>query len=372
MRSLIRIGLAALALAAAAGGAQAAPTPPPQAKGVLKTQAGEAVGNVLLTQLPDGSVAISAEVKNLPPGAHGLSLRERGACGAGFDGAGSAILGDMTITVKPDRTGALTASTDKVSVAPGARSVLDGDGTAVVLTGLGDEGVKIACTPLEAVPVPRPAGSAGTTRASAEFKTAAGETVGSATLTQNPDGSVRVQAQVRGLPPGEHAIHFHQFGMCAPTFGAAGEHHNPFNTPHGSVPSGPHSGDIPNMSVAADGTGSLDYTTRLVTLTPGDSTVLDSDGTALIIHERLDDYVSQPSGNAGGRIACAVIQAASQAQPGRLPGQTTGEAPAPEKVPSQLPNTGAADARPDLTLLLALLLAALGAHLLARSRRARP
>lgn len=369
MRSLIRIALALLALGSAVGAVQAAPTPPPQAKGVLKTQAGEAVGDVLLTQLPDGTVALSAAVKNLPPGEHGLSLRERGACSTNFNGTGSAILGDLSITVKPDRTGTLTASTNKVSVTPGARSVLDGDGTAVVITGLGDENVKIACAPLEAVPVPRPVGSAGTTRATAEFKTAVGETVGTATLTQNPDGSVRVQAQVRGLPPGEHAIHFHQFGQCAPTFGAAGEHHNPFNTPHGNVPSGPHSGDIPNLTVGANGTGSFDYTTRLITLTPSDSTVLDSDGTALIIHERLDDYASQPSGNAGGRIACAVIQVAAQSAPGTVPGRTTGEVPVPSNAPSQLPNTGAADGRPELALLLALLLVALGAHLLVRSHQ---
>lgn len=368
MRITIRTALALLALVATAGGALAAPTPPPQAKGVLKTQAGETVGNVLLTQQPDGSVTVSVEVKNLPPGEHGVTLRERGACGANFDGAGASILSGMALTVKPNRTGALTASTTKVSVAPGASSVLDGDGTAVVLTGLGDESVKIACAPLEAVPVPRPVSSAGTTRATAEFKTSVGETVGTATLTQNSDGSVRVQVQVRGLPSGEHAIHFHQFGQCAPTFGAAGEHHNPLNTRHGNVPSGPHSGDLPNLTIGADGTGSFDYTTRLVTLTPGDTTVLDSDGTALIIHERADDYASQPSGNAGGRIACGVIRTVSLAQPAPAPGQTTGAPPPVEGAPSQLPNTGSADSQIWPALLLGLLLAALGARLLARSR----
>ncbi|GAB4210095.1 MAG: hypothetical protein OHK0022_42470 [Roseiflexaceae bacterium] len=375
---VIGIGLLTLALAASATGAYAAPTPPPQAKGVIRTAGGDAIGNVLLTQLPDGSVAISAEVKNLPPGQHGVTLRERGACAPNFDAAGATVL-SQPITVRPDGGGTLTANTTAVRVAAGEGTVLDSDGTAVVITALEDEQNKVACAVLEPVPVPSPVGN--TSRASAEFKTSVGETVGNATLTQAADGSVRVQVQVRGLPPGEHAIHFHQFGQCAPTFGAAGEHHNPFNTLHGNVPGGPHSGDLPNMVVGADGTGSFDYTSRLVTLTPSDQTLLDSDGSTLIIHERADDYASQPSGNAGGRIACAVIQpAAAQAPPpaaGQPPAQgqppAAGQPPAQGQpgVPSQLPNTAGPNSPIAPLLLAGLLLLAAGLVLMRRGLRAR-
>ncbi len=353
MRRGIGIGLLGLAILAGASGVYAAPTPPPQAKGVLRTAAGEAVGNVLLTQAADGSVAISAEVKGLPPGQHGVTLRERASCAPNFDAAGAAFLNEP-ITVRPDGGGSLAVQTSALRVAPGDGSVLDSDGTAVVITALEDEQNKVACATLEAVPVPTPAGD--TTRVTAEFKTAVGETVGSATLTQTTDGSVRVLVQVRGLPPGEHAIHFHQFGQCAPTFGAAGEHHNPFSTPHGNVPSGPHAGDLPNLVVGSDGTGGFDSTTRLVTLTPSDQTVLDSDGTALIIHERADDYASQPSGNAGGRIACAVLQAAAEAPPAQSPTPAAGQ----PGVPSQLPNTAGPDSAAAPLLLAALLLLVAG------------
>ncbi len=169
---------------------------------------------------------------------------------------------------------------------------------------------------------------------------------------------MRLQAQVRNLPPGQHGIHFHQFGACTPTFGAAGEHYNPIGTMHGlENPAGPHAGDLPNLTVNADGTGSLDTTTKLVTLTSGPMTVFDSDGTALVIHALVDDQKTDPSGKSDGRIACAVLQ------PNTQPGQQ-----AAANAPAQLPNTGAADT-PWLALVLAaLLLLGTGTLVLRRTR----
>src|SRR5205085_10147319 len=84
-------------------------------------------------------------------------------------------------------------------------------------------------------------------------------------------------------------------------------------------PNGPHAGDLPNLTVNADGAGSLDTTTQMVTLAPGPMTIFDADGTALIIHAFVDDQKTDPSGNSDGRIACAVIQPAAQPAPQPAP-----------------------------------------------------
>jgi Cu-Zn family superoxide dismutase len=199
-------------------------------------------------------------------------------------------------------------------------------------------------------------------RGTAEFKTSVGETVGDATLTQNADGAVRLQVQVRGLPPGVHGIHIHAVGACAPTFAAAGPHYNPMNKKHGlESPDGPHAGDLLNLTIGADGTGSMDATTTMVSLTPGEKTVFDADGSAIVIHAFQDDQKTDPAGNSGERIACAVIQpiAAGQVQP----------TPATGGAPQQLPNTGGTD-WPWLALSLAALCLAAG-MLVVRSLRTR-
>ena len=321
----------ALALLWSTSSIRAAPTPPPQAKGVLRTADGAEIGNVLFTQLLDGSVYAAAAVKNLPAGEHGFTIRERGACTPNFDAAGGARTTDLPrLTVMPSGMGTLGAKTTTVSISTGANALLDADGTAVIITAQGDENTTVACAVLEAVAVPGPLPAAAqATGASAEFKTSTGETVGSATMTQNADGSVRVQVQVRGLPAGVHAMHIHQFGMCAPTFGAAGEHHNPRNTHHGAQGEDPkpHAGDLPSLTVNAEGTASIDTTTTLFTLSPGDLTALDTDGSALIIHAQPDDERTDPTGNAGGRIACAVVQPVLAAAPAATPAPTTPPAP---------------------------------------------
>jgi Cu-Zn family superoxide dismutase len=189
-------------------------------------------------------------------------------------------------------------------------------------------------------------------QAKGEFKTSVGETVGNATMIQNADGSVRVQVQVRGLPPGVHGIHFHAVGACAPDFEASGGHYNPASREHGlENPNGPHAGDLPNLTINADGTGTLDTNTTLVTLAPGDKTLFDADGTALVIHAFTDDQRTPPSGNSGARIACAVVQ------PATAGGQ---QATQPGGEPAQLPTTGAADNPWPALVLTALLLLTTG------------
>jgi superoxide dismutase, Cu-Zn family len=293
------------------GSALAQGAPPPQAKGEFKHAAGEAIGNLTMTQLPDGTVMVSAEVKGMPPGDHGFHIHAVGSCAPNFDAAGPHYnpqskqhglenpdgphAGDLpSITVRPDGGGTLSAKTTLVTITPGPTTIFDGDGSAVIIHAQpddqktdpsGNSGARIVCAVLQPVAPPQPAaGQQAQSNATAEFKTSVGETVGNATLTQSADGSVRLQVQVRGLPAGQHGIHFHQFGACAPTFGAAGEHYNPTGKMHGlENPDGPHAGDLPNLTVNADGTGSLDTTTQMVTLAPGPMTLFDTDGTALII-----------------------------------------------------------------------------------------
>lgn len=143
--------------------------------------------------------------------------------------------------------------------------------------------------------------------ARATFTTAQGQPAGSATLTATDDG-VFITAQLRGLPQGEHALHIHEVGRCEPPFESAGAHLNPTDREHGFLnPRGQHLGDLPNVTVRSDGTAAADHHAVGVTLTGGDRALLDADGSALVVHAGVDDYRSDPSGNAGPRIACAVV-----------------------------------------------------------------
>ena len=102
-------------------------------------------------------------------------------------------------------------------------------------------------------------------------------------------------------------------GKCEPPeFTTAGSHFNPEGKKHGlSNPEGPHAGDLPNLDVAADGTGQVHYLATKVTLNPGPASLFDADGTAVVVHANADDHFTDPTGNSGGRIACGVIQKAS-------------------------------------------------------------
>lgn len=147
--------------------------------------------------------------------------------------------------------------------------------------------------------------SAVPTRAVATLKTADGKDAGTVTLLPAGAG-MRLAVQVKGLPAGEHGIHMHAVGKCeGPKFESAGGHWNPMNKQHGlDNPAGPHAGDLPNLTVAADGTGILS-----TTLTGTVADLLDTDGAALVIHAKRDDEKTDPSGDSGDRIACAMIEA---------------------------------------------------------------
>lgn len=137
-----------------------------------------------------------------------------------------------------------------------------------------------------------------------------GELRGTATLTQLA-AATQVRARVEGLAPGTYAIHLHAVGKCeGPKFASAGGHFNPTMTKHGKDnPLGPHLGDLPNIVVAAGGTGTLDFTVAGLMLVGGTAPLLDADGAAVMVHAGPDDYKTDPSGNSGDRIACGTLAA---------------------------------------------------------------
>jgi superoxide dismutase, Cu-Zn family len=134
-----------------------------------------------------------------------------------------------------------------------------------------------------------------------------GKPVGTVMLVDTPHGLL-VRGALTGLPPGTHAIHFHETGKCEPPFKSAGGHFNPTQKAHGMLdPAGLHAGDLPNLVIPKSGKLEFELFAEALTLADGPNSVLHADGTALIIHAKLDDYRSQPSGDAGDRIACGVI-----------------------------------------------------------------
>jgi superoxide dismutase, Cu-Zn family len=144
--------------------------------------------------------------------------------------------------------------------------------------------------------------------ATADLRDAAGMGVGTATFTQ-VGNTVRIVLAVRGLPPGVKGVHLHAVGKCEPPpFTSAGAHFNPGAKQHGSLnPQGAHAGDLPNITIAADGTGRLETATDGITLGTGATSLFDTDGSAIVVHAAPDDFKTDPTGNSGARIACGIV-----------------------------------------------------------------
>ncbi|GGC95956.1 hypothetical protein GCM10007216_28420 [Thalassobacillus devorans] len=151
--------------------------------------------------------------------------------------------------------------------------------------------------------------SAETQEVTVDLKNPDDENIGSAKLKQQEDG-VLISLDASELPPDEHGFHIHETGTCEPPeFESAGGHFNPEGVSHGTnSEDGPHAGDLPNINVGDDESVQEEILAENVTMKKGeDNSLLKEEGTALVIHAEPDDNESQPSGDAGIRIACGEI-----------------------------------------------------------------
>jgi Cu-Zn family superoxide dismutase len=156
----------------------------------------------------------------------------------------------------------------------------------------------------------QPAGSM--MAATASLVDASGRNIGGAHLRETPHG-VLIKLELKNATPGPHGFHIHETGKCErPSFASAGGHFNPTGRKHGLLnPDGPHAGDLPNIEVPSTTNLSIEHFASGVTLKPGPRSLLDTDGSAVMIHSAQDDYMSDPAGNAGERLACGEIKVAA-------------------------------------------------------------
>jgi Cu-Zn family superoxide dismutase len=147
-------------------------------------------------------------------------------------------------------------------------------------------------------------------RATASLQPTKGnKTFGEATFEQVGANKVRVVVYVQGLKPErEHGFHIHEAGDCSSGDGMSAKgHFNPYGKPHGNHQSAErHAGDLPSLKAGKDGRAKLDVELDLISVAAGPGSIV---GRGLIVHADPDDYRTQPTGNAGARLACGVIRA---------------------------------------------------------------
>jgi len=161
---------------------------------------------------------------------------------------------------------------------------------------------------------PAAAGKSGAgTKVEVALKTSAGADAGTATFSESKNGmNLTITVKLKGLPIGQHGVHIHVNPVCdAPDFKGAGGHFNPEGKQHGmDNPMGHHAGDLPtNITVGEDHNGEVTYKVKYLTL--GSDPATSVLGHSIMIHEKADDMKTDPTGNAGNRIACGVIPAAA-------------------------------------------------------------
>jgi Cu-Zn family superoxide dismutase len=166
----------------------------------------------------------------------------------------------------------------------------------------------LALAALVALPGPAAANPKTTNTAEVHLQNADSESVGKVMLRDTPHG-VLMELDLTNLPPGEHAFHIHEKGQCKPPFETAGGHLNPTSRQHGfEATTGAHAGDLPNLTVSADGTVKVEVLARDVRLTDASGKgLLDADGSSLVVHAKADDHKTDPAGNSGDRIACGIV-----------------------------------------------------------------
>jgi superoxide dismutase, Cu-Zn family len=153
------------------------------------------------------------------------------------------------------------------------------------------------------------AGAATTKNVKTAIKDSQGKTLGWAMISPAASG-VEVNLTLKNMPPGLHAVHVHEHALCeGPDFKSAGGHFNPDGKQHGlENPDGHHAGDMTNFNVDSEGNANVNILNKDVNLGSDSHSLFSNGGTAIVIHAKPDDMKTDPSGNAGDRIACGVIK----------------------------------------------------------------